>query len=434
MEITKNNKTGNTVEAEFKVTPEEFEEALEKTYQREKNRITIPGFRKGKATRKMVEKQYGENVFYEEAINTLYKKVITEVIDKLDIDVVDVPETEVVSVEREEGIEFKVSFTVKPDVTIKNYLGVEVDYKVAEVSEDDIAGKLKEMQLRSARIIDVEDRGAEMGDTVTFNFKGFCEGEAFKGGEAENFNLELGSGRFIPGFEEQICGKNIGEDFDVNVTFPEEYQAKELAGKDAIFKCKINGIKGRETVELDDEFAKDVSEHDTIEELKTEIKEKLAEENERAADLEFESALSEKLIDLVEADIPAVMFESRIDDMVRDWEFKNQQQGMNVQAYLQYSNQNMEQFRDMFREMAEKQVKMRLALEKISDLEKVEVEKERVEEEFEKLSGYYRMSVDKVKELIEYKALERDLKAEKAMNIVKENAKKIKIEGDKNDI
>ena len=425
MEIIKNNKTENAVEVEFKVSPEEFEQALEKTYQKEKNRITIPGFRKGKATRKMVEKQYGENVFYEDAINSLYKKVVTEVIDELKLDVVDVPETEVVSVEREEGIAFKVTFTVKPDVSIKDYLGVEVDYKVAEVSEDDIAGKLKEMQLRGARIIDVENRGAEMGDTVTFDFKGFCDGEAFKGGEAENFNLELGSGRFIPGFEEQICGKNIGEDFDVNVTFPEEYQAKELAGKEAVFKCKINGIKGRELVDIDDEFAKDVSEHDTLDELKAEIKDKLTEENKNAADMEFESAISEKLIDLVEADIPTVMFENRIDDMVRDWEFKNQQQGMNVQAYLQYSNQSMEQFRDMFREMAEKQVKMRLALEKISDLENIEVEQERVEAEFEKLSEFYRMPADKVRELIEYESLERDLKAEKAMEIVKEKAKKI---------
>ncbi|MCL2638057.1 MAG: trigger factor [Oscillospiraceae bacterium] len=425
MEITKNNKTNNAVEVEFKVSPDEFEQALEKTYQKQKNSISIPGFRKGKATRKMVEKQYGENVFYEEAINNLYKKVITEVIDELDLDVVDVPETEVVSVERDAGIEFKVVFTVKPAVSIKDYLGVEVDYKVAEVSDDDIAGKLKEMQLRGARIIDVEDRSAEMGDTVTFDFKGFCNGEAFKGGEAENFNLELGSGRFIPGFEEQICGKNIGEDFDVNVTFPEEYQAAELAGKDAIFKCKINGIKGRETVELDDEFAKDVSEFDTLDELKADVKSKLAEENVKAADLDFESALSEKLIELVEADIPPAMYENRIDDMVRDWEFKNQQQGMNVQMYLQYSNQSMEQFRDMFREMAEKQVKMRLALETISDLEKIEVEDERVEEEFQKLSEFYRMPMDKVKELIETKSLTRDLKAEKAMELVKEKAKKI---------
>ncbi|MDR2558906.1 MAG: trigger factor [Oscillospiraceae bacterium] len=425
MEITKNSKNGNAVEAEFKVSPDEFEEALEKTYQKEKNRISIPGFRKGKATRKMVEKQYGENVFYEEAINNLYKKVITEVIDELDLDVVDVPETEVVSVGREEGIEFKVTFTVKPDTVIKNYLGVEVGYKVAEVSDDDIAAKLKEMQLRGARIIDVADRAAEMGDTVTFDFKGFCGGEAFKGGESENFNLELGSGRFIPGFEEQVCGKSIGEDFDVNVTFPGEYQAAELAGKEAVFKCRINGIKGRELVDIDDEFAKDVSEHDTLDELKAEIKEKLAEQNTKAADEVFEGDLSEKLIGLVEADIPPVMYENRIDDMVRDWEFKNQQQGMNVQAYLQYSNQNMDQFRDMFREMAEKQVKMRLALEKISDLENIEIEPERVEEEFEKLSGFYRMSVEKVKELIEYKSLERDLKCEKALEIIKENAKKI---------
>jgi trigger factor len=432
MEITKNNKTGNTVEAEFKVGAEEFEAALEKAYQKEKNRIAIPGFRKGKATRKMVEKQYGENVFYEEAINSLYKKVITDVIDELKIDVVDVPDTEVVSVERETGIEFfKVTFTVKPEVLIKGYLGMEVDYKVAGVTEDDIAGKLKEMQLRGARIIDVEDRPAEMGDTVTFDFKGFCNGEAFKGGEAANFNLELGSGRFIPGFEEQICGKNIGEDFDVNVTFPEEYQAKELAGKEAIFKCKIGGIKGREMVDIDDEFAKDVSEYDTLDELKEEIKQKLEQENEKQADEVFENALSEKLIGLVEADIPPVMFENRIDDMVRDWEYKNQQHGMSVQTYLQYSNQSMEEFRKMFSEMAEKQVKMRLALEKISELESIEVEQERIEEEYDKLSGFYKMSIEKVKELIDNDSLGRDLKCEKAMDIVKENAKKIK--GDKND-
>ncbi|MDR2532606.1 MAG: trigger factor [Oscillospiraceae bacterium] len=429
MEITKNNKTGNTVEAQFKVNSEEFEQALDKAYHRQKNNIAIPGFRKGKASRKMIENQYGENVFYEEAVNGLYKKIISDVIEELKIDVVDVPDTEVVSVGKEEGVEFKATFTVKPEVSIKGYLGLEVEESVQEINEDDIAGKLKEMQLRGARIIDVEDRAAEMGDTVVFDFKGFCEGKAFEGGEAANFSLELGSGRFIPGFEPQIAGKNIGEDFDVNVTFPEEYQAKELAGKEAVFECKINSIKGRELTELDDEFAKDVSEFDTLDELKADIKKKLEEAAEKRADEHFEGELSEKLIELVEADIPPVMYENRIDDMVRDWEYKNKQQGMSVQTYLQYSNSTMEQFREMFREMAEKQVKMRLALEKISELETIEVEAEKIEAEYEKLSGFYRMSVDKVKELIEPEALARDLKTEKAMEIVKENAKKIK--GDK---
>jgi len=425
MEITKNVKTGNTVEAEFKVGAEEFEAALEKAYHKEKNRITIPGFRKGKATRKMIEKQYGDNVFYEEAINTLYKKTITEVIDELKLDVVDMPDVEVVSVEKESGVEFKATFTVKPEVGIKGYLGLEVEVEVLPVTDDDIAGKLKEMQLRGARIIDVEDRPAEMGDTVVFDFKGFCDGNAFPGGEAENFSLELGSGRFIPGFEPQICGHNIGEDFDVNVTFPEEYQATELAGKDAIFKCRINSMKGREMVEIDDEFAKDVSEFDTLDELKADIRGKLEEAAEKTSDENFENELSEKLIGLVEADIPAIMFENRIDDMVRDWEFKNKQHGMNIQTYLQYANSTMEQFREMFREMAEKQVKMRLALETISELEKIEVGEERIEEEFEKLSGFYKMSAEKVRELIEPDSLKRDLQCEKAMEIVKENARRV---------
>ncbi|MCL2018491.1 MAG: trigger factor [Oscillospiraceae bacterium] len=426
MEIIKNIKTGNTVEAEFKVGPEDFEQALEKAYHKQKNNIAIPGFRKGKATRKMVEKQYGENVFYEEAVNVLYKKTISEVIDELNLDVVDMPDVEVVSVEKDEGVEFKATFTVKPEVSIKGYLGLEVEAQPEEITDDDIAGKLKEMQLRGARIIDVEDRAADMGDTVVFDFKGFCDGNAFAGGEAANFSLELGSGRFIPGFEEQIVGKSIGEDFEVNVTFPEDYQATELAGKESVFKCKINSMKSRELVEIDDEFAKDVSEYDTLEELKADIKTKLEEEAAKKADEHFENELSEKLIGLVEADVPSVMYENRIDDMVRDWEFKNKQHGMNVQTYLQYANSTMEQFREMFREMSEKQVKMRLALEKIAELEKVEIEEERIEAEYEKLSGFYKMSVEKVRELIEAEALSRDLKTERAMEIVKENAKRIK--------
>jgi trigger factor len=425
MEITKHEKAGNTVTAEFKVDGAEFDKALDSAYFKRKNSIAVPGFRKGKATRKMVEKQYGDSVFYEDAVNGMYQKTIAAVIDELGIDVVDMPDVEVVSIEREEGVAFKASFTVKPEVAIKGYLGLEVEKNVKPVSDDDIAGKLREMQLRGARIVDVEDRAAMLGDTVVFDFKGFCGGNAFQGGEAANFSLELGSGRFIPGFEEQVCGKNIGEDFDVNVTFPEDYQATELAGKEAIFQCKINGIKGRELTELDDEFAKDVSEFDTLDELKEDVKKKLEEAAEAQAEEDFEADLSEKLIELVEADIPPVMFENRIDDMVRDWEMKNKQQGMSVQSYMQFANQTMEQFREMFREMAEKQVKMRLALEKIAELENIEVTEDEINAEFEKLSGHYRMPAEKVRELIEPKSLGGDLKTEKAINIVKDNAKKI---------
>lgn len=433
MEIIKNEKVQNTVTAEFKVGAEEFEKALEAAYHKKKGSIAIPGFRKGKASRKMIENQYGESVFYEDAVNGIYQKAIADVIEKLGIDVVDVPDIEVLSVSKEEGVAFKAEFTVKPEVSINGYLGLEIEENIKKINDDDIAGKLKEMQLRGARIIDVEDRAAQIGDTVVFDFKGFCDGEAFQGGEAANFSLELGSGRFIPGFEDQICGKNIGEDFDVNVTFPEDYQAKELAGKEAVFKCKVNGIKGRELAELDDEFAKDVSEHDTLDELKAEIKSKLEEAAQKQAEEDCEQEISEKLVALLEADIPAVMFENRIDDLIRDWEFKNKQQGMTVQMYMQYSNQTPEQFRNMFREIAEKQVKMRLALEKVAALENIEVEDEKIEAEYEKLSEFYKMPADKVRTLIEADALKRDLKAEKALEIIKENCKKIKPKAKKGD-
>jgi trigger factor len=425
MEILKHEKVDNTVTAEFKIGGEEFEQSLDKAYHKRKNSIAVPGFRKGKATRKMIEKQYGEGVFYEDAINGMYQKTITEVIDELGLDVVDMPDVEVVEVDRESGVDFKAVFTVKPEVGIKNYLGLEVENVINAVTDENVTERLKEMQLRGARIVDVEDRPAEIGDTVIFDFKGFCGGEPFQGGEATNFSLELGSGKFIPGFEEQVAGNNIGEDFDVNVTFPEGYQAKELAGKDATFKCKINSIKGRETTELDDEFAKDVSEFDTLDELREDVRKKLEESAVQQAEVDFENKLSEQLINLVDADIPPVMVEHRIDDMVRDWEMKNQPQGVSVQSYLQFSNSNIEQFRDMFREMAEKQVKMRLALEKIAELENIDVTSEDVEAEYKKMSESYRMPMDKVHNLVEPKSLEGDLKCERAMNLVKDNAKKV---------
>ena len=257
MEIISNNKTGaNTVEAEIKVNAEEFEAAVQAAYLKRRKNISLPGFRKGKATRKMIEAQYGEGFFYEEAVNGMYQKTVADAIEEMKLEVVDVPETEVTSVSKEDGVCFKVTFTVKPEVAISGYKGLKVEKTVKTITDADVDADVERVRNQNARIIDVTDRAVANGDTVVFDFEGFCDGEAFEGGKAEKFSLEIGSGRFIPGFEEQIVGKNVDEEFDVNVTFPEDYNAENLAGKPAVFKCKIHEIKGKELADLDDEFAK----------------------------------------------------------------------------------------------------------------------------------------------------------------------------------
>ena len=429
MEIISSNKTAtNTVEAEIKVNAADFEAAVQATYLKRRKNIQIHGFRKGKATRKMIEAQYGENVFYEEAVNSIYQKTVADAIDELKLDVVDIPTTEVTSVTKEDGVSFKVEFTVKPEVKIEGYKGLKVEKTVKTVTDEDVDKEIDRVRNQNARIIDVTDRAAAKGDTVIFDFEGFCDDKPFEGGKAEKFSLELGSGRFIPGFEDQIVGKNIGEDFDVNVTFPENYQAEELAGKPAVFKCKIHEIKGKELAELDDEFAKDVSEFDTIAEYKADIKAKLTETADKNAAAELDNTISEKLAEMLEGEIPEAMNENRVSDMLREWEYRNRYAGVTINDYLKYTGLTIDQFKAQFRKPAEIQVKLRLALEKIAELENIEITEADLNAQYEKYADQYKMDIEKVKEVIPADSLTVDLKVEKAFDLVRENAEVTEVE------
>ena len=424
MEIISNNKTAtNTVEVEFKNSPEEFEAAVQEAFLKKRKNITVPGFRKGKATRKMIETHYGEGVFYDDAINAIYRSTIDDVIKELGLEVVDIAKIEVTAVGKEEGVSFKAEFTTKPEINISDYKGLNIAKEVKTVTDEDVDKSIEAMRSRNARIIDIDDRAAQKGDTVVFDFEGFVDDKAFEGGKAEKFSLELGSGRFIPGFEEQIEGKNIGEAFDVNVTFPEDYNAEELAGKPAVFKCLLHEIKGKELPDLDDEFAKDVSEFDTLDELKADQKKKLEEQAQHEADMKFETDINNTLIEKVEGEIPEVMYENSINDMIRDWEYNNRYQGITVKDYLKYTGSTIEQFRENFRDSAVKRVKLRLALEKIAALENIEATEEELEKHYTDLAEEHKMDVEQVKKLISEEALSEDIKVEKAFNIVKDSVK-----------
>ena len=422
MEIISNNKTAvNTAEVEFKNSVDEFENALQAAYLKKRKNITIPGFRKGKATRKMIETQYGEGVFYDEAVNTLYRENIDKVIQETGLEVVDMPNIEVTKVEKEDGVTFKAVFTTKPEVNISDYKGIKATRIVNNVTDEDVNKELAARQNRNARIIEVTDRAAEKGDTVVFDFEGFTDGKAFDGGKAEKYPLELGSGQFIPGFEDQIIGKSINQPFEVNVKFPADYTAEELRDKDATFKCLTHEIKGKELPELDDEFAKD-NDFDTLDEFKADIKKKLQEQAENDADAKVESDLNQAVIDKLEGEIPDVMYENRITEMVRDWEFRNRYQGVTVQDFLKYTGQTMEQFRDNFRDAAQKQIKLRLSLEKIAQLENIEASAEDIETEYNRLAEEHKMEIEKVKKIIDEKSLAEDIKVEKAFKVVKDSA------------
>lgn len=423
MEIISNSKTAvNTVEAEFKSSAEEFEQAVQAAFLKQRKNITVPGFRKGKATRKMIETQYGEGVFYQEAVNSMYQKIVSDVIDELKLEVVDMPKVEVQEVSKENGVTFKAEFTVKPEVEISDYKGLKVTKTVKTVKDEDVDKEIDKLRERDARIIDVTDRPLEKGDTAIFDFEGFVDGEPFEGGKAEKYSLEIGSGQFIPGFEDGMIGKSIGEDFDVNVTFPEDYNADNLKGKPAVFKCKIHEIKAKEYSEVDDEFAKDVSEFDTLDELKADLRKKLEENAENEAMGNLDNELTEKVIELLKAEIPDAMINNRVDDLVRDWEYRNRYQGITVKDYLKFTGTTLEQFKENFKEPAEKQVKLRLALEKIAELENITVSDEDIENEYKEMAENYKMELDKVKSVIAKENLEKDLAVEKAFDLVRDSA------------
>ena len=418
--ISQNNTATNTTAIEFSFTAEEFENAISAAYNKRKKSITVPGFRQGKAPRKVIEAQYGESVFYDDAVNSLYNQNIVAVIDKTGLDVVDVENTEVVEVSKENGVKFKADIITKPVVEISDYKGLEVKKTTKTVDDAAVDAEIDKIRNRNARSISVEDRAAQIGDTAVIDFEGFLDGVAFEGGKGEKFPLELGSGSFIPGFEEQVAGKNIGEDFDVNVTFPEHYQAENLAGKPAVFKCKLHEIKGKELPNVDDEFVKDVSEFDTLDEYKADIKSKLEKAAADEASTNLDNALVDAVIGKMKAEVPQVMYQRRIDEIVREWSARNR---ISVEDYLKYTGVTMDQFRANFTEVAKRQVDLRLALEKIAELENITVSDEDVEKEYADMAEQYKMEADKIKAAVPADAIKNDLKIEKALDLVRDSAK-----------
>ena len=412
----------NRVELEVVVDSETFEKGLAAAFKKQSKKISIPGFRKGKAPRAFVEKYFGKEVFYEDAVNALYPDALDEAVkeagleviqDKIDFDVKEVGP---------QGFTFTAALTTKPEVTIENYKGIEAVKKSAEVTDEDIDAEIKKVQERNSRMVTVEDRAAQNDDIAVIDFEGFLDGEPFEGGKGENYSLTLGSGQFIPGFEEQIVGHNTGDEFEVNVTFPEDYQAEELKGKATTFKCKLHEIKMKELPEVDDEFVKDVSEFDTLADYKEDLKKKLAESKEKEAADDLENQLIDKLVELVQGEIPEAMYENKIADSIREFGYRLQSQGLNLDTYMKYTGMNVDQMKEGFRPQAERQVKLRLALEKIAALEELKAGEEDLNQEYQKIAEQYKMEADKIKELIPAAELEKDICVEKAINLVRDNA------------
>lgn len=412
----------NLYEIEFDVDKETFEAAIEKVYRKEVKKINVPGFRKGKAPRSMIEKMYGKGVFYEDAINEIIPDAYENAIKEADLKVVSRPEFDIVTID-DNGVVLKAKFFVKPAVELKSYKGIEVDKTVKEVTEEDIAADIDRARQRNSRVVDVTDRAVQDGDIANIDYEGFCDGVAFDGGKAEGYDLSIGSGSFIPGFEEQIIGHNIGEKFDITVTFPTEYHSEDLAGKEAIFKISLNGIKFNELPALDDEFVKDVSEFDTVDEYKADIKAKLEKKNEQDAENAVEAQIIDALVEALEADIPAAMFENEAENFVRDYDSRLRMQGLDLNTYCKYTGQTLESLREQFMPMAQRQVKTRLALEKIVELEGIDATAEEVDAEYANLATAYGLEADKVKELVEADAIKSDLCVKKAVDFVKANAK-----------
>lgn len=423
MSLKSSNKTDvNTTELVISIDPETFEAAVEKEYQRQKKNIQIKGFRKGKVSRKLAEREFGEGAFYEGAINSLVGPEIDAAVKETGIVLVDRPSLEVVSIDKAEGVELKAVCITKPEIEIADYKGIKAPKQVSEITDEDIDKQIEMIRKKNARIVSVEDRAAQMNDEVIIDFEGFFGDEAFDGGKGEDHPLRLGSGQFIPGFEDQIVGHNIGDEFDVNVTFPEDYQMTDYAGKDAVFKTKLKAISYEELPEINDDLVKDATEFDTVEEYRNDIRAKLEEAAVNQAEASFENAVMTKLIEKVEAPIPNCMFEHRIDALINNFNQQLRQQGMDLKLYFQYTGMDMDSFRETYRERAEGEVKLRLALEKIAELEDIEVSEEEIDNGLSELAASNNMDVETVKRFVDVNEYSEDLKVQKAVDLVKENA------------
>lgn len=411
----------NKYELEVNVNAEVFKDGIQKAYLKNVSKINVDGFRKGKAPRSIIEARYGKDFFYEEAVNLIYPDAYADAVKESGIEPVANPEVEITAID-ENGFSFKAIVTVKPEVEVTSYKGLKATKKSVTVTAANINEELEKMRERNGRMVTVEDRAAKKGDNTLIDFEGFTDGVAFEGGKGENYPLTLGSNQFIPGFEDQIIGHNIGEEFDVNVTFPTEYQAKELAGKPAVFKVKINEIRTRELPELDDEFAKDVSDFDTLDELKADIKSKLKDAKEKEATNDIENQLIDEVIKNMKAEIPEVMYDNAVEGMVNDFAQRLQSQGMQLDLYLQYMGMDLVTFKKQFEEQAQKQVKIRLALEKIVELENITPSDDEIEAEFDKMAETYKMSKEQIKALIPVEEFKKDIAVNKAIDLVKDSA------------
>ena len=412
----------NRYELELEVSPEEFNDAINAVYKRESKKMNIPGFRKGKAPRHFIEKYYGEEVFYEAAIDHLYRPMVMEAVEKSGLQVISIGEFKIDEIGKDKGILCKLNVVTKPEAAIEGYKGIEVTRPSVEVTAEDIDREIDRVRERNSRIITVEDRAAENGDMVTIDFDGYVDGKQFDGGKAENYELTLGAGQFIPGFEDQVIGHNVGDEFDIDVTFPEDYHAEELKGKPAVFKIKLHEIKMKELPVVDDEFVKDVSEFDTVDDYRKDIEKHLTEQREKAADNDVENQLVEAVIEKVQAEIPDEMVENEVDEIINSFAYRLQSQGLKLETYLKYTGQTTDDLRVQYKPQAERQVKVRLGLEKIAELENLKPTEEETEAEYQKLADAYGMPLESVKNLVTVEGINGDIQNQKAIDFVKANA------------
>ncbi|SHI42071.1 trigger factor [Lutispora thermophila] len=415
----------NVATLEITVSAEKLEEGIAKAYIKNAKKFNLPGFRKGKAPRKLIEKYYGEGVFYEDAINEVCPEAYNEAIKEHDLHPVDRPSIDIIDIESGKGIVFKAEVTVKPEVQLGEYKGIEVEKKEYNVTDEDVAKELEILRNKNARIIDVTDRPVKMGDITTIDFKGFVDGEQFEGGTAENYKLEIGSGQFIPGFEDQLVGATIGNEVDVNVTFPEDYRAEELAGKPAVFKVTVKEIKEKELLPLDDEFAKDTSEFDTLEELKEDIRKKKTEEAERLAKHEYENNVIKKVVENAQVDIPEVMIDNQVEAMLDDFDYQLRYQGLDLDTYIKYMNINYDELKETYKETARDRVKTQLVLEAVTKAENIAVTDEELEEEINKTAKMYNQDAEKFRKSLKERDIEyikEGLEVQKTIDFLVKNS------------
>ena len=426
MSVQVENLEHNMAKLTIEVSAEELEKALDSAYNKQKKSISIPGFRKGKVPRAMIEKMYGAGVFYEDAANELMQKSYPEAIDESGVDIVSRPSVEVVQIEKGKPFIYTAEVAVKPEVELGKYKGVTVTKIDTSVSDDEVAEALEQERNKNARDVSVTDRAIQEGDTAVIDFEGFVDGVAFEGGQGENHPLEIGSHSFIDTFEDQLVGKNAGDEVEVNVTFPEQYQAAELAGKPAMFKVKINEVKAKELPELDDEFAQDVSEFDTLAEYKEDLKKQLVEKKEVEAKKTKEDEAIQKIIDKSKMDIPEAMIETQCESMVEEFAQRIAQSGLSMEQYLQFSGMTVDQLKEQVRPEATTRIQSSLVLEQIAKEENIEISDEEVDAEVEKMAAAYGMEADKLKEYMgeaEKKSMKSDLAITKAVELIMENVK-----------